>query len=150
MIKEEELYGLLDALEKRGTDVRAEVLLNHLRENGLLDESFVVSNNGFFYREFTKDIYAAAVAEDQWFRQYLEVALSRSGFYDMLPEALFHQPETTEFRQRSGVSEMITRYKKIQQKKRKLVNSSSLLRTNFSPADGIGARRIKPAGYAAE
>lgn len=112
MIREEQLYELLGVLEKRGTDVRAEVLLNHLRENGLINEGFVVSHNGFFYREFTKDIYGASVAEDKWYRQYLEIELSRSGFYDMLPEALFHQPDTSEFRQRSGVSEMITRYKK--------------------------------------
>ncbi len=111
MIREEQLYTLLDVLSKRGTDIRAEVLINHLCENGLINEGFVVSYNGFFYREFTKDVYGASVAEDKWYRQYLEVELSRCGFYDMLPEALFHQPETSEFRQRSGVSEMITRYK---------------------------------------
>ncbi|MCH5599220.1 hypothetical protein [Niabella ginsengisoli] len=112
MMQEDKLYELLEVLGQRGTDVRAEVLLNHLRENGLIDRSFVVNHNGFFYREFTKDIYASSVVDDKWFRQYLEIELSRAGFYDMLPEALFHQPETSEFRQRSGVAEMITRYKK--------------------------------------
>ncbi|MFT4093777.1 MAG: hypothetical protein QM640_09050 [Niabella sp.] len=111
-MQEEKLYELLEVLKQRSADVRAEVLLSHLMENGLGKDDFVVHNNGFFFREFAKDIYSLSLIEDSWYRKYIEIRLSRTGFYDMLPEALFHQPETSEFRQRSGVAEMIDRYKK--------------------------------------
>ncbi|ANH82379.1 hypothetical protein A8C56_16665 [Niabella ginsenosidivorans] len=112
MKKEEKIYYLSQLLQERDTDIRAEVLLNHALENGFPEQSHVVRNSGFFYREFVKDIFDATVIEDDWYRTFIEVKLSRPGFYDMLPEALFHQPETSEFRQRAGVAEMIDRYKK--------------------------------------
>ena len=102
----------MQLLQERPADIKAEVLLNHALENGFPEQSHVVRNSGFFYREFVKDIFDANVIEDDWYRTFLEVKLSRPGFYDMLPEALFHQPETSEFRQRAGVAEMIDRYKK--------------------------------------
>lgn len=116
MKKEEKIYYLEQLLKQRDTDIKAEVLLNHAQENGFPEQGHVVRNSGFFYREFVKDIFDSNVIEDEWYRTFLEVRLSRPGFYDMLPEALFHQPETTEFRERAGVAEMIDRYKKNQTK----------------------------------
>ncbi|MBZ4188478.1 type VI secretion system baseplate subunit TssG [Niabella beijingensis] len=116
MKKEEKIQYLWKLLQERDTDVKAEVLLNHAIENGFPGQGYVTHNNGYFYREFVKDIFGASVIEDDWYRMFLEIRLSRPGFYDMLPEALFHQPETNEFRQRSGVAEMIDRYKKNQAK----------------------------------
>lgn len=112
MTKEEKIYNLSGILQQRNADIRAEVLVNHAIENGFPQDGFVVNNNGFFYREFVKDILSSTVIEDSWYRTYIELQLSRPGFYDMLPEALFHQPETTEFRQRAGVAEMTERYKR--------------------------------------
>lgn len=112
MKQEEKIYHLFKVLEHLGTDVKAEVLINQAIENGFPEPAFVTSNNGFFFREFARDIYASSVIEDNWYRNFLELQLSRPGFYDMLPEALFHQPETTEFRQKAGVAEMTERYKK--------------------------------------
>ncbi|WP_018629754.1 type VI secretion system baseplate subunit TssG [Niabella aurantiaca] len=112
MKKEEQIKYLTGWLQERNADVKAEVLLNHALENGFPEQGFVTHNNGYFYRDFVKDIYQTNVIEDNWYRIFIEVGLSRAGFYDMLPEALFHQPETSEFRQRAGVAEMIDRYKK--------------------------------------
>ncbi|AHF17652.1 type VI secretion system baseplate subunit TssG [Niabella soli] len=112
MTREEKIAHLSNLLQERDTDIKAEVLLNHALENGFPEQGHVVRNNGFFYREFVKDIFDTTVVEDDWYRTFIELHLSRPGFYDMLPEALFHQPETNEFRQRAGVLEMIDRYKK--------------------------------------
>ncbi len=112
MKSEDTIRYLSEWLQQRDADVKAEVLLNHALENGFPEQGYVTHNNGYFYREFVKDIYRTNVIEDDWYRTFLEIGLSRAGFYDMLPEALFHQPETSEFRQQAGVAEMIDRYKK--------------------------------------
>jgi len=112
MKKEEKIYDLSKRLQERDADVKAEVLLNHALENGFPAQGYVTHNNGYFFRDFVKDIYQTDVIEDNWYRTFVEIGLSRAGFYDMLPEALFHQPETSEFRERAGVAEMIDRYKK--------------------------------------
>ena len=57
MKKEEKIYDLLQLLQERPADIKAEVLLNHALENGFPEQSHVVRNSGFFYREFVKDIF---------------------------------------------------------------------------------------------
>ncbi|GAB3012983.1 hypothetical protein GCM10027051_15230 [Niabella terrae] len=111
MIGQERLYDLMQLLESRSVDLRAEVLVHHLMEGGLGAQEFVVKQQEFFSREYVKDISRAQMVENEWYVYYLELELSRAGFYDMLPESLFHQPQTKAFRERAGVSEMINSYK---------------------------------------
>lgn len=71
------------------TDIRGEALVN--QATAIHPDHIVISNDGRFYREYRNDVYAVDLVEDSWLHQLLQLHLSRSGLYDLLPEGLFHQ-----------------------------------------------------------
>lgn len=110
METEQRLHQLIHLLQQRSTDVKAEVLLWQAMCDGLQRTDFVVNNNRFFERPYAKDILNATMVEDEWRRSFAEIQLTRAGFYDMLPESLFYQPETRDFQRRAGAAEMAAQY----------------------------------------
>jgi hypothetical protein len=88
-------YSLIEQLQTEmqnaGWDVKAEAQLLQALEQGLLPDDFLVSCDGLFRREYSRDIVAADVKEDGRNQTILELHLSRSGLYDQLPEGLFFQ-----------------------------------------------------------
>jgi|RhiMetdeSRZDD1v2_1073273.scaffolds.fasta_scaffold05658_5 hypothetical protein len=75
-------------------DIKAESLVNQALHFAMHPDDFVVMNDGRFYREYRSDVYAVTQTEDTWLHQWLQLHLSRSGLYDLVPEGLFHQPFT--------------------------------------------------------
>jgi hypothetical protein len=73
-------------------DIKAEALANQALQHDLHPDDFVVLPDGRFYREYRTDLYAFNKIEDSWLHQLLQLRLSRSGLYDLVPEGLFHQP----------------------------------------------------------
>lgn len=120
METEQRLQHLLDLLQQRDTDVRAEVLLWQAMCNGLQRTDFIINSNRFFERAYAKDIAGAGVVEDEWRRSFAEVQLTRAGLYDMLPESLFFQPENRDFQRRWGAAEMAAQYQQNKIKEREL------------------------------
>ncbi|MEO5682173.1 MAG: type VI secretion system baseplate subunit TssG [Chitinophagaceae bacterium] len=88
-------YSLIEQLQlemqKAGYDVKAEPQLLQALEQGLLYDDFLVSCDGLFRREYSRDIVKSDVKEDGRRQSILELHLSRSGLYDQLPEGLFFQ-----------------------------------------------------------
>ena len=88
-------YELIEQLQlemqKAGWDVKAEPQLLLALEKGLLPDDFMVSCDGLFRREYSRDIIQAEIKEDARKQDVLELHLSRSGLYDQLPEGLFFQ-----------------------------------------------------------
>ena len=88
-------YQLIEQLQlemkKAGWDVKAEPQLLLALERGLLPEDFMVSCDGLFRREYSRDIVEVSITEDAGKQEILELHLSRSGLYDQLPEGLFFQ-----------------------------------------------------------
>lgn len=72
-------------------DIKAEALTNQALQHDLHPDDFVVLPDGRFYREYRTDLYAFNKIEDFRFHQLLQLRLSRSGLYDLVPEGLFHQ-----------------------------------------------------------
>jgi hypothetical protein len=76
-------------------DIKAEVMANHALQNNVHPDDFVVLHDGRFYREYRTDVYAINKIDDAWLHQLLQLRLSRSGLYDLVPEGLFHQSYTS-------------------------------------------------------
>ena len=75
-------------------DIKAEALINQALQKSMHPDDFVVLNDGRFYREYRNDLYAVDQIDDSWLYQLLQLHLSRSGLYDLVPEGLFHQSFT--------------------------------------------------------
>ncbi|WP_207513581.1 hypothetical protein [Longitalea luteola] len=73
-------------------DIKAEALVNQALQHHVHPDDFVVLPDGRFYREYRTDLYAMNMIDDNRLRQLLQLRLSRSGIYDLVPEGLFHQP----------------------------------------------------------
>lgn len=98
-------------LANRNGDLKAEAWAALALEKGLAPADVVATNNGFFEREFTHDIHDAEVVEADWLNHYLELHLSRPGFYDLLPEGLFFQPNVADMQRVLSVAEMAAKYR---------------------------------------
>lgn len=88
----EKINNLAKHITSLKHDIKAEVIVNNLLKNKDIDESqYVIFRQGQFSRAFRYDILdAGAVDYDLDATQMLKIVLSRDGFYDMLPENLFH------------------------------------------------------------
>lgn len=73
-------------------DIRAEVIINHLTENGDLETGlYEIHNEGQFARAYRFDVLEAKVWDHPYTDQSLLVFnLSRDGLYDTLPEGISH------------------------------------------------------------
>jgi hypothetical protein len=91
MTRQEAIETFFNELSGHVYDIKAEVLANHALQNKVHPDDFVVLPDGRFYREYRHDLYAVNKIEDAWLRQLLQLRLSRSGLYDLVPEGLFHQ-----------------------------------------------------------
>lgn len=116
----DQLQYLLDLLKQRNTDVRAEVLLWQAMCAGIPAGELLVKHSRFFEREYVKDITGSELVEDEWHRRYLEIQLARPGFYDMLPESLFFQPDSRDLVRRASVADMAAQYQHNKWKERDL------------------------------
>lgn len=101
-------------LSGRKHDLKAEAILCQAVENGFSPEEFIIFLSAFFEREFSKDIAEIEIInKEEWKREFIELQLSRPGFYDLLPEGLFFQPNQKDyFRGAADATEMALQYKK--------------------------------------
>lgn len=114
------IESLKEALSGLSSDIRAEVLVQQAIQAGITHDMFAVKNSLFFENGYAKDIAALDVVEDQWLRRFLEIRLSRPGLYDMLPESLFFQPDSSDLQRRNGIAEMAALYKQNKAKEKEL------------------------------
>ena len=70
-------------------DLRGEVIIAQLLENDFIDDNWVISLDGTFKRGYAKDMQALETLQLEG-QELLNFHLSRDGFYDSLPEGLFH------------------------------------------------------------
>jgi hypothetical protein len=86
-----DIEKLFEELSGNRYDIRAEALVGQVLQQAGVG-NLVAINDGRFFREYRKDLYVVDRIEDSWKQQLLQLHLSRTGLYDMLPEGLFHQP----------------------------------------------------------
>ena len=98
-------------LANRTADIKAEAWIALALEKGLQPTEIVAANNDSFEREYTRDIHDVDVVEADWLNHYLELHLSRPGFYDLLPEGLFFQPNVADMQRVLSIAEMAVQYR---------------------------------------
>ena len=73
-------------------DLRVEVVVTDLLKSGYSLDDFFVRPVGIFKRRFGKDISKVEKVELQNNSEIYNIEINREGFYDMLPQGLFHNP----------------------------------------------------------
>ncbi|MCC6287223.1 MAG: type VI secretion system baseplate subunit TssG [Chitinophagaceae bacterium] len=111
-MKNEQLETLLKEMTERLHDIRAEVLMCQAVDKNVDIENIITSFANFFQREFSRDVTHTALEQDDWFREFITLELTRPGFYDMLPEGLFFQPQPADYSLRAvDAGQMAVQYR---------------------------------------
>ena len=89
----ESLNAYADRLNHLPVDLRAEVVLADMLDDGISLDDLILNPVGAFKRAFGRDISQTEWVEAQHKSQrWLQIDLNRNGLYDLLPEGIFHQP----------------------------------------------------------
>ncbi|MBN1338630.1 MAG: hypothetical protein JXA03_04865 [Bacteroidales bacterium] len=70
------------------SDLKCEVIIANLLEEGYEEDKIIIHTQGLFKRNYSHDIDKVIVDNDSG---YVHVFVNRDGFYDSLPESLFHK-----------------------------------------------------------
>lgn len=117
---------ILSALEKGhitgngpDTDYKAEVIAAGLLEKGVPADQVCILRRGDSERSFSKDISAIRVEHLLQEKEYLAIYTNRQGFYDNLPERLFHPSSGAPFRKgKAEILEEMERHRAEEKKVR--------------------------------
>lgn len=85
-----------EIIESTFIDIRAEVIIADLIENGLDWGDYVAIHNGNFKRRYSRDIAAIEQVKLDKNQELLGFRLNRDSLYDSLPEGLFHKKSGAE------------------------------------------------------
>lgn len=96
--------GTIDA--KQSGHLRLEALCAELLGNGVSFEDITIRFAGAFKKKFRDDVESVKVSEGDDGRDKLEIVVNRDGFYDLLPEGVFHQPIARN--RNAGLTEMVS------------------------------------------
>ncbi len=111
-MNEDKLKEIVEKVNQISSDVKAEVVINDIIRNGVLnEEDFKVSPMGQFKRAFDFDIDKAQLEVNHLDYSYINFLLNRDGFYDILPQAMNHGQPHSELQK--DVEDMVDDYKKI-------------------------------------
>ncbi|MEO6670256.1 MAG: type VI secretion system baseplate subunit TssG [Ferruginibacter sp.] len=110
MNKQDIISSFQNELKYTAWDIRAEALLAVASKSGLNLNDVMINCDRFFKREFSKDIFSSEIKEDSNKQELVELHLSRTGIYDLLPEGLFFQIPQKRSRQ-MNVSDAVSDYK---------------------------------------
>lgn len=117
---------ILSVLEKEyaignspDTDYKAEVIAAGLLEKGVPADQVCILRRGNSERSFSKDISAIRVEHLLQEKEYLAIYTNRQGFYDNLPERLFHPSSGAPFRKgKAEILEEMERHRTEEKKVR--------------------------------
>lgn len=91
------LETYIDRLNRLPVDLKTEVILADMVEDGISLDDVVVVPAGAFRRSVGRDLDGV-----EWFetskgrKRWLRLTVNRDGLYDLLPEGVFHQPTTND------------------------------------------------------
>ena len=88
MVDSDEIKGIVQQVFY---DIKAEVVIADLVENGLGIDDIVTTQKGIFKRRYTRDIDSLSDLKLKNGQELVEILLNRDGLYDSLPEGLFHE-----------------------------------------------------------
>jgi type VI secretion system protein ImpH len=93
LLGEEFLMQLQHDIQELNLDLKAEVIAASLIQKGIQPDQIIVQPKGNSQRSYRKDVSAFyTLLSDYDNTEYLYIETHRDGFYDALPENIFHQP----------------------------------------------------------
>ncbi len=87
-----DLSTIKESVNDLSYDIKAEIVIADLLENGLNQPDCIVIPDGLFRRRFKKDVSHAEIVRLNNGQEVLGVHITRESIYDSLPEAIFHGP----------------------------------------------------------
>lgn len=119
---EEEFISVFEEINGLAEGLKTEVILAELLQNcALVAEDVIIKNQSTFNRSYRNDLVEVENIDNQFMR--FAFHLSRNGIYDLLPEGLFHSPNT----EKAGSSHNT--------KRKELKNTEQEARKFFSPLE---------------
>ncbi len=113
-MKREEVIILDKLLKDYKENIRAEVFMSELEDNGFKTDGIDIECCGSFLRPFRNDIMGKKSIEYHPNDYAYTLLLSRNGIYDVLPEGIIHKHEVSQGDQKS-VNSYTDTYKKRKQ-----------------------------------
>jgi hypothetical protein len=87
-----DLLTIKESVNELSYDIKAEIVIADLVENGLHQSDCIVFPVGLFRRRFKKDVSHAELIKLNNSQEVLGIHITRESIYDSLPEAIFHRP----------------------------------------------------------
>lgn len=87
-----DLAAIMGTVNEMSYDIKAEIVVADLLENGLHQLDCVIFPDGLFRRRFKKDVSHAELTGLNNGQEVLGIHITRESIYDSLPEAIFHGP----------------------------------------------------------
>ncbi|PZP51089.1 MAG: hypothetical protein DI598_04095 [Pseudopedobacter saltans] len=112
----------LEDLKKRNGDLKANVVANQVIQNGANENDLVATLDHYFVRHFSRDISNVELVESNIHQPFIELQLTKAGFYDLLPEGLFFQPTQKDFAKGNqiNVAEEVFNYRRDKQREKEI------------------------------
>jgi len=114
-----DLEQLIQIINNYPSDIKAEVLMADLIENGFSQNDFLIYFDSLFKRGYSKDILKAGKVIINDMQESLAVYLARDGLYDLLPEGLFHASPDAAVTSGKGMASDSKKESKIEEETRK-------------------------------
>lgn len=93
LLGEEFLIRLEHDIREMDLDLKAEIIAAGLIQKGIPPSQIIIQSKGNAQRSYRKDVSAFyTLLSDYDNTEYLYIETHRDGFYDALPENIFHQP----------------------------------------------------------
>jgi hypothetical protein len=89
-----ELEKLINMINSYPSDIKAEVLMADLIQEGFAESDFIVFFDSLFKRKYSSDILKAEKVFINDYQELLGIFVARDGLYDLLPEGLFHASDS--------------------------------------------------------
>lgn len=93
VLNEDESLRLMHDIQELNMDLKAEVIASALIQRGVHPDQLIIQPKGCSQRSYRKEVSNYYTQQSDYDNtEYLYLETHRDGFYDALPESIFHQP----------------------------------------------------------
>lgn len=114
-----DLEYLIHLINSYPSDIKAEVLMADLLQEGFSQSDILVFFNSLFKRGYSSDILKAEKKLINDVQEMLAINLARDGLYDLLPEGLFHTSPDSDLTSGKGMASDSRKESQIEEETRK-------------------------------
>jgi hypothetical protein len=114
-----DLEHLIKMINSYPSDIKAEVLLADLVQEGYSQSDFLIFYDSLFKRRFSSDILKVEKIFINDYQEMLAIYIARDGLYDLLPEGLFHVTSPSALTSGTGMAADSRKELKVEEETRK-------------------------------